>query len=178
MAYEEWIREIPPEEQLQEIARILAKAVLRKHRHPELIPGAHQETPRGADVATARTRLREGYRLDQFDDDADIDPWRRSKRGAFCRKHCTSIETVSSQDLDAAICQPHLSFDQIDLRDAFSYAMSMLCDEDRMIAMHVGTRGGRATVRELGVSRRRIEATMRRIRPVFCRAGFEMRAQP
>lgn len=178
MAYEEWNREIPPEEQLQEVAKILAKAVLRKHHYTGLLPPATEEIPRVADVATARARLREDRRLTQFDDDADIDPWRRSKRGAFCRRHCTSIEIVPSQELDAVICQPHLSFDQIDLRDAFSYAMNMLCDDDRRIAMHLGTRGGRATVRELGISRSRVEATLRRIRPVFGRAGFGMRAQP
>lgn len=172
MAYEEWNREIPPQEQLQEVAKILAKAVLRKHHYPELIPRAPRETPLGADGATARARPREGRRLDQFDDDADIDPWRRSKRGAFCRTHCTSIETVSSQELDAAICQPHPSFELVDLRDAFGYAMSRLCDDERRIAMHVGARGGRATVRELGVSRRRVENTLRQIRHVFCDAGF------
>lgn len=173
MAYEEWNREIPPEEQFQEIARILAKAVLRKQHYTRLIPPATAEIPRArADVAKAQARLREGRRLDPFDDDADIDPWRRSKRGAFCRKHCTSIETVSSHELDAAICQPHTSFDQIDLRDAFGYAMSMLCDDDRRIAMHVGRRGGRATVRELGTSRRRVENTLRRIRLHFRNAGF------
>lgn len=178
MAYEGWNREIPPEEQLQEVARILAKAVLRKNRYTGVIPRATAEPPRDADVATARARLRERRRLDQFDDDADIDPWRRSKRGAFWRKHCTSIETVASVDADAMICQPHPPFAQIELHDAFSYAMNMLSDDDRRIAMHVGMRGGRATVRELGISRRRIKNTLKRIRPIFCSAGFGMRTHP
>lgn len=187
MAYEEWNREIPPEEQLQEVAKILAKAVLRKHYHPELIPGATGETSRArAGVATARARLREGHGLDQssdrtasrpqtskpFDDDADIDPWRRSKRGAFWRKHCTSIEIVPPEDVGAVIFQPHLSFDQIDLHDAFYYAISMLCDDERRVADHVAEHGFRSAIRELGVTRRRVEKTLRQIRHVFCDAGF------
>ena len=173
MAYEEWNRENPPEEQLQEVARILAKAVLRKHQYTGLLPRATAEMPRSRpDVATAQARPREGRRLDPFDDDADIDPWRRSKRGAFCRKHCTSIETVPSQELDAVVCQPHPSFEQIDMHDAFSYAMNMLSDDDRRIAMHVGRHGFRSALRELGFSRRRVESTLRRVRPVLCSAGF------
>ncbi|MEX0887079.1 MAG: hypothetical protein WD009_11630 [Phycisphaeraceae bacterium] len=183
MAYEEWERDIPPDEQLQEVARLVATALLRIRRNRELTqPAATGDTTRARanGIATVRPgRDQAGDQISRqpqasrpFDDDADIDPWRRSKRGAFWRKHWTSIEIALPEDVDAVICQPHPSFDQIDLHEAFAYAMSMLCDNERRIATHVGAHGLRSAIRELGVTRRSVEKTLMRIRSAFRKAGF------
>jgi hypothetical protein len=88
MAYEEWNREIPPEEQLREVSVILAAGLLRVHRHTP----PPSRTPPDAKVATQQrlpTRIalpRAIKRLDRIEEMRR----RKSHRELFWREKVRS----------------------------------------------------------------------------------------
>jgi RNA polymerase sigma factor (sigma-70 family) len=69
--------------------------------------------------------------------------------------------------------QPLSSLDRLELRDALATVIKKLAPEDRKVLAHVAEYGARSAVRSLGVSRRRVEKVMARVRELCESAGLD-----
>ena len=69
--------------------------------------------------------------------------------------------------------QPLSSLARLELRDALATVIKKLSPEDRAVLAHVAQHGARSAIRSLGVSRRRVDKVMARVRQHCECAGLD-----
>lgn len=190
MSQREFDREIPPDEQLQEVSLILMQALYRLRRHGPPPRTRHGVAPPARPVSPARTtprpkrthpkpchaKWKPGTREHQL---KNLFQQRKRvpQKSLFWRDHAVPIQDVPCDQLDEAVCHSDQAASDFEFREAFDHAMHALCPEDRRIATLVAVHGMTHAAREVGVSWRQIDNAVARMRAVFEKAGFESHAR-
>jgi len=185
MSQREFDREIPLDEQLQEVSLILMQALYRLRRHgppprpPRAItpplgpvpPASTTPRPKRTRPKPRHAKWKPGTREHQLKN-----LFQKRKRvpqkALFWRDHAVSIQNVPCDQLDRAVCHTHQATLDLEFREAFDHAMCSLCPEARRLAALVAEHGVTHAAREFSTSWRQIDNVLLRMRSVFEEAGF------
>jgi len=185
MSHREFDREIPVQEQLQEVSLILLEALRRIHRDgppprpPRVAPPPAAPPPPGSVVhrpkrtlpKSRHARWKPGTREHQMKN-LFLKRKRIPHKTLFWQDKLVSLDDAPSDELARATTIMHQPALDLDFREAFDHVMRALSPDERRVAILVAERGLTHAARVLGTTWRQIDNTLARARQVFENAGF------
>ncbi len=182
MSHTEFDREIPLDEQLQEVSLILMEALFRVRRDgppprppsppaPPVTPLSGVPRPKRSVPKPYPRKFQSGTREHQLKN-LFLKRKRIPKKRLFWQEKLISLENAPADELARAVCHTHQPQLELEFRDAFDYVMGELLSDERRIADLVAEHGITHAARELSLSWRQIYNALVRMRRVFIDAGI------